>query len=181
MYPAHLITKMAVCALHGGISAVQGALWISRSIPFVLLYNGVADLAYVAIIVGIVNANTVISRIFAIPFAVLPGDSSYSVYILQNPIERWCLPVASDLGLVPQAGHLVRTVTLFVTCAVVLIGLSILSFMFLETPARHGILAAFDARRNRRQQASDPFIESVSDVPFNNRRIAPLVSETHLQ
>lgn len=83
-------------------------------------------------------AGSVVTAAFSRPFAVLLGEASYSLYLLHIPV--WLLFTT----FVPSPG-----LSLYAVYFVLLVGISIAAFKFIELPLRVHILAAYDRMRLR--------------------------------
>ena len=112
-----------------GLGGTAAVIFFGPRIPFVVRYNGIADLAFAAIIFGLAASPTLVARIFSHPFLVLLGEASYSVYILQAPIFDYFKL------MVPR----IHGPGLFAAYLATLIVSSILCFLYVESPLRDRI------------------------------------------
>lgn len=137
-----------------GIILVSGfviacVIWYSREIPFVLRYNGISDLAFAGVILALANARGLILRVFSLGPAVLLGEASYSIYILQWPMLHWFKAVASHVGLYAQHEAPIKGGLNFGVYLLLLVILSVLCYKFVESPSRRSITLWFATHRAR--------------------------------
>lgn len=91
--------------------------------------NGLLAPAFLAFIVLLARHRGFITKLFCLPFLVLLGEASYSLYILQKPVHG-----IYDKLLVPRIP--LSENTHFYIFLILLIFISILSYKYLETPMR---------------------------------------------
>ena len=91
--------------------------------------NGLLAPAFLSFIVLLARHRGFITKLFCLPFLVLLGEASYSLYILQKPMHG-----IYDKLLVPRIP--LSENTHFYIFLILLIFLSILSYKYLETPMR---------------------------------------------
>lgn len=85
------------------------------------------------------------SRLLSAPWLVILGEASYGLYLIHIPVYQLF-----------SAFHLARIPAVYPLYLVSCIGLSLLSFYFVETPARKWLLRLFQARpKETMEMASD--------------------------
>jgi peptidoglycan/LPS O-acetylase OafA/YrhL len=130
-------------------------LALSDSIPCLLLHNGVLMPLFGLLIFGFATGNDGFIRLLSTPIILLLGEASYALYILHVPVMAY---FRYFLG--PPGGWAYREVTV-VFYAVLVIGLSVVVFLWFEVPARAAIRRIFAARTPRASLA-------VADLPGTN-------------
>lgn len=128
-----------------GILGVATILVFNERIPYITLYTGAADVPFGLTILGLANARGLIARFFSMQWLVRLGEASYSLYILQMPIHE------AYFAFVPHTNAI--SLSLYV---VLLVGASLLSFQYLETPVRRALLRRSDAKENFREASFGP-------------------------
>jgi peptidoglycan/LPS O-acetylase OafA/YrhL len=129
-------------AKFGPAMATFGSLgWIAvlavgDSIPSRFFFADLLTPIACILILGLARGRGWLATALSMPLMVLLGEASYSLYILQ-----W--PIANMFGM--QFGT--RSVAQFLFFAVTLNFIALLSFKFLETPARKAILRRFGKDR----------------------------------
>ena len=91
--------------------------------------NGLLSPFFLLFIVLLANNKGLISKILSFPFLILLGEASYSLYILQKPIHG-----LYEKLVVPRI-QLSETIHFYIFL-ILLILISIFSYMYLEKPAR---------------------------------------------
>lgn len=162
------LSREGAVAFAGGALMMTVIVWFGRSIPFILRYNGIADPAMASIIFGLANTRGWLLRVASVRFLVLLGEASYSIYILQAPLFDWFRVMCSHIGVEPRADYAVRNSALFGAYVVGLIGVSIASFRYLESPGRRFIKrlagehmpvrSATESGANRASQRGSPVV-----------------------
>jgi len=94
--------------------------------------NGLLSPFFLLFIVLLASNKGLTSKILSHPWLILLGEASYSLYILQKPIHG-----LYDKIVVPRL-HLTETIHFYIFLFL-LIGISILSYIYLEKPARKNI------------------------------------------
>ena len=107
----------------------------SLGIPLTLMQHSALFPIYAAIILAFASGNALIEKIFAVPLLVLLGEASFALYLLH-------IPVAAVLRVPLERQPILMPFVFFGIC----VGLSIVSFHFLETPARRWIIRRFHSR-----------------------------------
>jgi peptidoglycan/LPS O-acetylase OafA/YrhL len=120
------------------------ALFACRpTLPAWLFNDGFLSFLYACLILGGAGSGRA-SRLLAMPFLVLLGEASYSIYILHAPLEFWW---HSLVGALPGLGMPASTPGSFALAAlsycVFVVGLAILSHLFVERPLRRVIAERF--------------------------------------
>ncbi len=100
--------------------------------------NGLLSPFFLLFIVLLASNKGLIAKILCHPWLILLGEASYSLYILQKPIHG-----LYDKVIVPRL-HMTET-THFYIFLVLLIFVSVLSYLYLEKPARKKIRAKLGA------------------------------------
>ena len=91
--------------------------------------NGLLAPAFLAFIFLFARHSGIISKLFSLPFLVLLGEASYSLYILQKPMHGIYNKIIVPRISLSEHAH-------FYIFLLLLIFISILSYKFLETPMR---------------------------------------------
>jgi peptidoglycan/LPS O-acetylase OafA/YrhL len=111
------------------------------------LHNGLLAPVFGFFLLGLALDRSPVSRFLSLPPAVVLGDVSYGIYILQHPINvLWRRWVQDPLHLSTAAG--------FYLFAVVLIGVSAASYYWFETPARRFLRWALSPRKSGAESES---------------------------
>jgi len=132
--------------MYHGLGVIAVVLLLGSRIPFVLRYNGVADLAFAAIIFGLAVSHGRLRQFLSLPILTLLGEASYSIYIFQAPLFFYFQLLLRHLA----ASNLLGRTSAFVAYVGVLVGLSIACFKYAETPIRrtirgwHGVVPLAD-------------------------------------
>ena len=119
-----------------GFCAWITVLAVGNSIPSLFFFADLLTPLASVLIMGLARGRGWLVTALSMPVIVLLGDASYSVYILQ-----W--PVANIFGI----GLGTRSFMRFLLFAVALNVIAVLSFKFLETPARKAFLGRFNKSR----------------------------------
>ncbi|HEY1502535.1 MAG TPA: acyltransferase [Acidobacteriaceae bacterium] len=143
------LERVAAVTLAVSSAAVLGVVWSGDRIPFVLRYNGIADLAFAGIIVGLANYHGLICRVFSTRAFILLGEASYAVYILQSPLRDYVDFVASKMGVSFGSASRLADTLIFGCYLALLIGISIVCYLYIEAPLRRGIMRMYNARTGR--------------------------------
>ncbi len=101
--------------------------WVGTDIVLAPLYG--------LVILGGAGLSGLIARVLANPVLVLLGEASYSIYILHMVLFWWWLWIERKLF-----GHGVRTPIELLVVSAVIVGITVLSFLWLEKPMRRRIL-----------------------------------------
>ena len=126
-----LMVIIALISLRGPINSILGF-----SLP---MGNGFLAPFYLWFIIALARSNGLISRIFRHKWAVLLGDASYGVYLLQNPLHE--IYEKYLIGFIPKdipAYHAVQ----FYVFHVFLVVIAIMLFKWFEMPVRDWIRKA---------------------------------------
>ncbi len=137
-------------ARHVTVLAAAGivAIWCLGPLPLMLFNQVLLDPLYAALIYGLAFGEGPLAALFASSAVVLLGEASYAMYILHWPIRYWLGHYVPRLPLGAPPFLAASTVYFFVYLCVV-IGLSALSFRFVELPARRVINQAVKRRQGR--------------------------------
>lgn len=119
-----LLSFIVMFLLIWGRPHLEGLLGIKLAFT-----NGLLAPVFLAIIIFLANHKGVITKLFSLPFLVLLGEASYSLYILQKPVQG-----IYDKVIVPRI-NLSETLHFYIF-VVLLIIISIISYKFFETPMR---------------------------------------------
>lgn len=123
---------MLISALLAALLIIEQAA-LEQALGLKLAYNnGLIAPLFIAFIVFLALDNTFISRLFSLPFLVLLGEASYSLYILQRPVYGVYKQVTARWLSEGSTLH-------FYIFIVVLTLLAIVSYRYFETPVRHWI------------------------------------------
>jgi peptidoglycan/LPS O-acetylase OafA/YrhL len=95
-------------------------------------HDGLLALVFVPFLLLLSKDHGIISRVFNLKPMIFLGEISYGIYILQVPIYYW------TKGMLRVAGIL-NPYAIFYIYLVMLIGLSGLSYVFIETPIRNRV------------------------------------------
>jgi len=124
------------------------AIWCLGPLPLMLFNQILLDPLYAVLIYGLAFGEGPLAALFASSAIVLLGEASYAMYILHWPIRYWLGHYVPRLPLGTPPFLAASTVYFFVYLCVV-IGLSLLSFRFVEQPARQVINQVVKRRRSR--------------------------------
>ena len=111
---------------------------LSRMAGFPLAYgSSFYSLPFLFLILSLAYSKNIITNIMSMPFFVLLGESSYSLYILQMPIYNiYTVHVSKHI-----VGHLnISSDGLFYIFVFLLVAVSIVSFYIIEKPGKKIIL-----------------------------------------
>ncbi len=131
-------------AIHGSVVAllsslaIVGLLAATPSIPHPLVANGLLMPLFAMLIVSLARGQGIVAALLSRPFMVLLGEASYGVYILQ-------IPVAYVLRLPPP----IHSLAALCVYLVALVTASLLSWHFVETPARKFLRGRLSAHPRR--------------------------------
>jgi peptidoglycan/LPS O-acetylase OafA/YrhL len=146
------VSRIGTIVLYSGFTWVAAVIFLSHNIPYVMRYNGIADIGFGAIIFGLAISRGLISRILSIPALVLLGEASYSVYIFQAPIvDYFRIALQSDY-FSTFATH----AQLFAVYLVALTGISVFSFKYVESPIRLRIREWYASSKRTQKENSTP-------------------------
>ncbi len=128
-----------------GVVAFVGVVYNPHAIPEIYLSDGLLAPIFACVIWYFSSVDTWLTRLFSLPLLVLLGEASYGLYLIHIPV--WHLF---------ELLHLVAIQALYPLYLCLCIGLSILSFYFVETPARRWLLHRFAVRSQESMEtASD--------------------------
>lgn len=118
-----------------GALAVAGVLFymviqFSDRIPLLVMSDGLLLPVYGLTILGLVNVRGWLQRLLSQPPFVLLGEASYAVYLLHGPLFTYVAGV-----------HAIDSPAMWIAYLGLVMTLSIMSFLWLERPARRKILA----------------------------------------
>lgn len=114
--------------------------YIEQSLKFTMaLTNGLMAPLFLTLIFALACDRTLLSRLFSRRLCLLLGDSSYSMYILHVPIFLAVQQIISVYKL-----PLSKTSTLHIYVVLVIV-LSVFSYLHIEKPARNGLRRLFEA------------------------------------
>ncbi len=100
------------------------------SIPFGVIHDGLLIPIFALSIISFASGgNRTLERIFSHPVLVVLGESSYAMYLLHIPVWHFV-----------ERAHLDQIGEFFVVYLLIVIGLSLLSFRWFETPMKHWIV-----------------------------------------
>jgi peptidoglycan/LPS O-acetylase OafA/YrhL len=111
----------------------------SACIPFVVIHDGLLIPISALVIIGCASGNELLGRLLSPRFLVVLGESSYAMYLIHIPIWH-----------VVERAHLSQNVGIFPAYLVIVIGLSIASLYWFETPLRHQLLKWVDTASKER-------------------------------
>lgn len=107
--------------------------YIEHYLDYKIAYtNGLLTPVFLLFIILLARNSGLISKVFNLPILILLGEASYSLYILQKPIHG-----LYDKIIVPRI-NLTENIHFYIFL-LILIAVSILSYLFLEKPARNAI------------------------------------------
>jgi peptidoglycan/LPS O-acetylase OafA/YrhL len=114
-------------------------------IPHLYVTDGLLAPVFACVIWGFSSADTQIARLFSLSWLVILGDASYGLYLIHDPIWR-----------VFDRLHAQERPVLYLLYLGTSIGLSVLSFYFMEAPARRWLLRRLAVvPRETLEEASD--------------------------
>lgn len=131
-----LLQRLAVLAAVG----LVGTLAFSDSVPYPVLHNGLLTPLFVILIAGAASLPPV--NALTRPWMQRLGEASYSLYILQAAVIGYVSAVARRVAFVNELPPLVLGIVTLVLCVIV----SIVSWRFIERPARRRVLSALAGR-----------------------------------
>ncbi|WP_433983096.1 acyltransferase family protein [Tunturiibacter empetritectus] len=102
-----------------------------------LIHDGMLAPLFLVVIVALTYGNSVVHRVLSYRWLVVLGEASYGLYLIHIPLWHLLKPI--------HRGHSLQTYPFFLALA---IGLSVLSFYYLEAPSRRFILSKFETRPN---------------------------------
>lgn len=108
---------------------------ISPHLPFTNVNDGLLAPIFMGVIWGLSSSTTSISRLLSASWLVVLGEASFGLYLLHIPVLHLF-----------QLVHSVTPPVAYFTYLGLTIGLSVLSFYYVETPIRIWILARFHSR-----------------------------------
>jgi peptidoglycan/LPS O-acetylase OafA/YrhL len=115
-------------------------------IPIMLVYDGLLAPVFACILWSFSITESWISRLFSASWLVVLGEASYGLYLIHGPVWWYFY----------WAFHFKHVWTWYPFYLVLCIGLSVLSFYFLETPTRKWLLRRIAVRpRETMEMASD--------------------------
>jgi peptidoglycan/LPS O-acetylase OafA/YrhL len=105
------------------------------------------SLPFLFLILSLAHSKSIITRIMSLPFLVLLGESSYSLYILQKPINTiYTKYISTHLALSPDGR--------FYVFIALLIVISIISFYLIEKPGKKMVLGIHAYMRHNKDKIS---------------------------
>jgi peptidoglycan/LPS O-acetylase OafA/YrhL len=110
-----------------GLALSLGMLAFSVHIPYVLMHSGLMIPPFSLLMYGLAEGR-VLSRIFGIGLLYLPGEASYSLYILQVPVWLWL----EKYGVMHTAHYVIVYLT-------VCVAVSLVALKLVEETARDAI------------------------------------------
>lgn len=132
------MARLGRFAMYLGLATIAVAIFNGQWIPFILRYNGIADLGFAEVIFGLAAASTLLTRFLSQPFLVFLGEASYCIYILQSPImDYFRLMIPRFHGPALFAAYLAT-----------LIASSILCFLYFSSPIRNRIRGWYSSARS---------------------------------
>ncbi|HEX4414117.1 MAG TPA: hypothetical protein VH107_10855, partial [Lacipirellulaceae bacterium] len=124
---------------HGDLAATVGvviaAILIMTFNYYTFLHSGGLTIPFLLIIIGLAEARGPIYTILASPLAIVLGEASYSIYILQIPLKYFI----NESWVVVQ-GDAARPIWFRATTFFGIIACSVLVNKIFENPARRAIL-----------------------------------------
>ncbi|GGK39717.1 hypothetical protein GCM10008955_36930 [Deinococcus malanensis] len=140
-------------------------LAFSGSFPYVFLHNGLLAPLFAALIYALATGKGVLTAVLSVPFLVLLGEASYSMYIFHAPLWDWLYKFSNTAGIATNGG---TSLSFLLVYLALIVGVSILTFKKIEIPAR-------DVLRNvlSGKPARSPAVPRDASVPtwrFNPRR-----------
>jgi peptidoglycan/LPS O-acetylase OafA/YrhL len=114
------------------VVAYLGVMQFSQYIGYALINNGLLAPVFAVWIWIFSSSRAWFTRLFSLPWLVILGEASYGLYLIHIPL--WDLYSALGFEQIPL---------LYPLYIAVAIGLSVLSFNFLEKPARKWIIQKF--------------------------------------
>jgi peptidoglycan/LPS O-acetylase OafA/YrhL len=138
---------------HGDVVATAGAILAAVLIMtfnyYTFLHSGGLTIPFTLIIIGLAEASGPIYRILSSPIAILLGEASYSIYILQIPLKYFVNETWASV-----AGDVARPIWFRGTTFLGIIAFSVLVNKLLENPARRAILKFAQAGTLRNSNSS---------------------------
>ena len=131
---------LVIVGFLGFFSCILFSIWL----PFSLVDGGLLAPFFALIIYGLASGGNA-ARWLSRPWLILLGEASYSIYILQSPIASWMMHFLKH-----RQWQSVGMVVACVYCTVVIV-IAIVSYRFIEVPARRKLLDVY-----RRLRAPEP-------------------------
>jgi peptidoglycan/LPS O-acetylase OafA/YrhL len=134
---------------HGDLLALAGGLLAAATILLfrkqpLFLHSGGLTIPYAIVIIGLAEATGPIYRLLSSPAAIMLGEASYSIYILQIPFKY----LMADFWAM-HAGDAARPVWFRGITFFGVIGFAVLVNKVFENPARKAILKLVQPRAGR--------------------------------
>ena len=112
-------------------------------LPLQLLAHGIFSPLFCAALLALASGNVGVNKIFSAAWSVLLGEASYSLYLIHVPIFFMLrLPLEKYGG------------PLFLVYVCLCIGLSVLSYLYIEKPSRRWILRKWGVRSRESEAAA---------------------------
>lgn len=139
--------RLADAAAVGAIAAVlAGAAFI----PYPLLHNGLLAGLFAILVYALADGGGFVGRVLGGTRWRLPGEASYALYILHIPVGTWVVYAFRTAGVpLPPMGLFA------LTCAVSLAA-AVVTFRFVEEPARRWLRDVGRRRSQTREVAPRP-------------------------
>ena len=125
----------------GGVGGALAGFTFLDSIRPLLLYCGMFDLCFAAIILGAALSKGFLASILSFGPLVLLGEASYGIYILQAPVGDWWIVILTAIfrdqkGMMGKTSFQPSSFFYYLTA---LILASLLTYWFIEKPLREKI------------------------------------------
>lgn len=133
-----------------GAASLLLVLGLANRIPRIFVEPGLLDPLFGILIVSLPGVRGPVERLLSSPFAVMLGEASYAVYILQAPVSYW-LHRALPSGMPERMGP-----AYFVLYATLTVLLSVGAFRWIEDPSRRWIRGRFAQPAARAREVPDP-------------------------
>ena len=123
-------SSFAIAAAIAFILVCTAAMFLLMPIlPRENLNHGLMAPIFILTIWVFSRSRNIPSRIFSVRWLVVLGDASFGLYLIHVPVLNWY-----------QSMHWTESSTLYATYLIVCIGMSVLSFYYIESPSRKWIL-----------------------------------------
>jgi peptidoglycan/LPS O-acetylase OafA/YrhL len=137
-----LLRKSAFAMILVGIASVLAVCMVaSDRIPYPLMHNGLLLVPFAAILLGLAQNHSLLSRLLSHKSLEILGCASYSLYIIHLPLIQYYVAISKRLKF-----DLLGNPTTLLACLAMTIGCSILLWRFVEEPARGHIMRAWQRR-----------------------------------
>ncbi len=140
-------------AANASAAGILGILCLSGGVPHIILHNSVLALVFCVFIFFVNTLWKPVQQFLSLRLLLILGEASYALYILQMPISGWFDAAARHF--LHEKNFDPDSSPFYVVCAffVLLIGASVLVFLFVERPVGKWIRATVTKMVDRHSKA----------------------------